>query len=314
MDTSNELSSPRLNIASFWRRLGAFVIDCILLGIVGAMLGQLLFDPLARMGSHARLIGFAIALAYFGICNSRVRGGRTFGKQALGLRVVNASGEQLSLARSLCRYAVLGVPYFASGMDLDSAGLLNSVFGYLMVLVVGGGLLSIVYLYVFNRRTRQSLHDLAVGSYVVRIQSEEAPYPLRPVWAGHLVAVVLLVALTLTAPTVAEHFMRSASFADLLPIQQALAAQPHVMSAGVTRGWVSGMGKETHYLSAQLKLDTPHFDEGDLVKNTARLLAKGDARIADEDAIVVNLIYGYDTGLSSGWRSQRYSYKPDRLP
>jgi hypothetical protein len=42
----------------------------------------------------------------------------------------------------------------------------------LLSIVVIGGMLVIAYLYVFNRRTRQSLHDLCVQSYVVRASAE----------------------------------------------------------------------------------------------------------------------------------------------
>jgi uncharacterized RDD family membrane protein YckC len=61
------------------------------------------------MGAYARLIGFAIALAYFGICKSRIGGGQTLGKRWLDVRVVDAHDQLLSLPRSLLGYAVLGI-------------------------------------------------------------------------------------------------------------------------------------------------------------------------------------------------------------
>jgi uncharacterized RDD family membrane protein YckC len=181
--------APAGEIAGFWRRLGAFAIDLILLMIIGAVLGVLLFDPLARMGAYARLIGFAIALAYFGICNSRLTGGQTLGKQWLGVRVVDANGQPLSLPRSLLRYIVLGAPFFLSGIAPESQEGMTSALGFLYALAVGGSALAIVYLYLFNRRTRQSLHDLVVGSYVVRAAPNVAtPFPI--LWRGWSVPLI----------------------------------------------------------------------------------------------------------------------------
>ena len=57
MDALHGEGWPDRKIAGFWRRLGAFVIDLILLGIVGVILGALLFDTFARMGAYAKLRG-----------------------------------------------------------------------------------------------------------------------------------------------------------------------------------------------------------------------------------------------------------------
>lgn len=61
---------------------------------------------------------------------------------------------------------------------------------------VGGATL---YLFIFNSSTRQVLHDLAVGSYVVKVASEGAP-AVRPLWWLHgvVVALWMLAALWIT--------------------------------------------------------------------------------------------------------------------
>ncbi|MFC5580503.1 RDD family protein [Rhodanobacter terrae] len=206
---------PDRKIAGFWRRLGALAIDLILLGIAGLILGALFFDPLARMGAYARLIGFAIALAYFGLCNSRIGGGQTLGKRWLGVRVVDAHDQLLSLPRSLLRYAVLGIPFFANGLPLDPTLAMSTPLGYLLALVVFGGMFAIVYLYIFNRRTRQSLHDLVVGSYVERFDGAARPVPFPVMWRGHLAVAALLAALALSAPVIASRFAQTQTFAGI---------------------------------------------------------------------------------------------------
>lgn len=304
-------STADLEIAGFWPRVGALTIDGLVLGIGGVLAGTLFFDQFARLGFYGRLLGFAIALAYFGICNSRLAGGQTPGKMVLGLRVVNAQGDLLSLPRSLVRYLVLGIPFFANGLPLSPAKMMSPL-AYLLVFLVFGGLLSIAYLYIFNRRTRQSLHDLLVGSYVVRAEPTE-PKPLLVIWRGHLVVVGMVAVLCLAAPTVASRLSQSATFAGLMPAYEQLLAQPHVSNATVVRGksWVNG--NTTHYTASQLWLDASMIDDATLAANAAHVLASHDPDFATEDTVVVQLTYGYDIGIARGWRTHSYSFKPAEL-
>ena len=314
MDTWHTEGGPDRKIAGFWRRLGAFAIDLVLLGIAGLILGTLLFDTFARMGVYAKLIGFAIALAYFGICNSRIGGGQTLGKRWLGVRVVDAHDQLLSLPRSLLRYVVLGVPFFANGLPLDPKLAMSSPLGYLLALVVFGGMFAIVYLYIFNRRTRQSLHDLAVGSYVERFDRAAQPVPFPIMWRGHLVVVAVLAVIALSAPAVASRFAQTRTFAGILPLYQTLSTQPHVMTAQVVRGWSSiNGGNTTHYLQSSLRLDAPMTEDGGMARHIAQQMAKADPDIANEDVVVVTLVYGYDLGIASGWKKHGYSFKPGEL-
>jgi uncharacterized RDD family membrane protein YckC len=313
MDSLQGEGLPKGGIAGFWRRLGAFAIDVFLLGVVGWILGALLFDPLARMGFYAKLIGFAIALAYFGICNSRIGGGQTLGKRWLGVRVVDAHDRLLSLPRSLLRYAVLGIPFFANGLPLSPQQAMSSPLSYLLTLVVFGGILAIVYLYIFNRRTRQSLHDLAVGSYVERFDRAASPVPFPAIWRGHMVVVALIAVIALSGPLVASRFARAQAFAGILPLYQTLSAQPHVVNAQVVRGWTSMNGHVTHSLQSSLQLDAPLTEDDAMARRIAQQMAKADPNIANEDAVDVTLVYGYDMGIASGWKKHRYSFRPGEL-
>ncbi|WP_161596236.1 RDD family protein [Rhodanobacter glycinis] len=265
---------PNRKIAGFWRRLGAFVVDVILLGIAGLILGALFFDPFARMGAYARLIGFAIALAYFGLCNSRIGGGQTLGKRWLGVRVVDAHDQLLSLPRSLLRYAVLGIPFFANGLPVSPTLAMSTPLGYLLALVVFGGMFAIVYLYIFNRRTRQSLHDLVVGSYVERCDRAAQPVPFPIMWRGHVAVVAVLAAIALSAPAVASRFTQTQTFAEMLPLYQTLSSQPHVINAQVVRGWTSMNGNTTHSLQSSLRLDAPLTEDDAMARRVAQQTAK----------------------------------------
>lgn len=110
MDTSVTEGRQDLAIAGFWRRFGAFVSDIFILGAIGLTLGALCFDPLARMGTPARLIGFAIALAYFDALNSRLGNGQAIASRWFGIRVMNTQGQLLSPPRALFCHIVLDGP------------------------------------------------------------------------------------------------------------------------------------------------------------------------------------------------------------
>lgn len=318
MNTTTAVEPPMLpasplEIAGFWRRLFALFIDLLMLGALGMIIGALFFDPLARMGDAAKLVGFVIALAYFGLCNSRLFGGQTLAKRWLGLRVVDGRGDLLSVPRSMLRYVVLGVPFFINGTAMSPQWIMSSMLGYLVSLIVFGGMLSIIYLYIFNRRTRQSLHDLVVGSYVVRAVPEAGRAAFLPIWRGHLVMVAVLALLALSAPALARRLAATSTFAGMLPMYQMLSTQPHVMSAQVARRRFYLNGTVTQSMQAEVRLNAPMTDDDAMAKRIALLVAKADPDMASEDAVRVTLTYGYNMGIASGWKKHGYTFKPDEL-
>ena len=152
------------SVGSVWRRCVAYLVDSLILGTVGSGLGKVIFDRLSQLGLWGPLAGFCLALAYFAIFDSEIGDGQTLGKRWLKLRVIDAEGNTISFAKSLLRSVIFLVPAFLFGLRRPEtmpwvASLLISD----VVLWVGG---STFYLIVFNRQTRQGLHELATGSYV----------------------------------------------------------------------------------------------------------------------------------------------------
>ena len=154
-------------ISGFWRRIGALFIDTSILGVAGLVLGLFLESFFVQMGGWGRLVGFTIALIYFGVMNSSIAGGQTIGKKALRIRVVDYSNSPISLGKSVIRYFILAIPFSLNGAQFSNEAMLSFLM-YPLSLIIYGGLFSILYLYTFNRVTRQSLHDLVVGTVVVQ--------------------------------------------------------------------------------------------------------------------------------------------------
>jgi uncharacterized RDD family membrane protein YckC len=124
-------------LASFWRRFAAYLIDWLVVAVVGGVLYVLGIQP-----SLLRLIQLLFNLAYFAYFWSQH--GQTPGMMALGIRVIQYDGDKLGFGRTLLRWTVL----FLLGVTL------------LIPLIS-------VFMVAFGQR-KQGLHDLAAGSVVVR--------------------------------------------------------------------------------------------------------------------------------------------------
>ncbi len=305
-------------ISGFWRRLSAFIIDAAVLAATGFLAGRIFFDFLAGTGPYGRLIGFVIAMLYFSLLNSSVAGGRTIGKRILKIRVVDGKGRPISPARSFIRFLIAGSPFFLNGAMIPPGAMLNPLVSLLIGLVfffIGG---SILYLYIFNYRTRQSLHDLVVGSYVVRTGSaQEMTAP--PVWKGHFAAVGLIFAAVVVFTTVVvPGVMGTESFAELLALQTRIRDTGLVNAAAVTSGvmYTSKAGgavkekTEKTYLSIHAVLKERPADYDRIINILASIVMDRYAPVMEKDSVIVNVAYGYDIGIWSSWIRQRRQLSP----
>lgn len=295
--------------AGFWRRLFAFLIDCVILGVVGLSIGFVFFDTFAALGGWGRLVGFAITLAYFGLSNSRIGGGQTLGKRLLNIKVVNREGNLISLHRSLVRYVVFGTPYFLNGIMISTAvPLLQPL---LTVAIFGAGF-AIVYLYVFNRRTRQSLHDLLTGTMVVRATDVESPSLSKVrIWKYHTIIAGGAAALMLIAGITMSVFMiEKFDLSKLASLQGAIQDSGKVHFSSVFVGNTWGPSGEARYL----KLDAVWKGKPESYETAASeiaAIALHDYPEATEiDVVMVNIVYGFDIGIASSWQSHSFAHRP----
>jgi uncharacterized RDD family membrane protein YckC len=151
------------NLASFWARLAAFIIDMIvwviLLNIIMAVLyytGHFsAFFHLSNMQDAMKvlnklpsrdlialqILGNGSLLFYNALCEASALKG-SLGKRALGLAVVNADGEGITFLNALVRS-----------------------FGKVMLLTLFWG---IGFLSIFFTEHKQGLHDLLAKTYVIK--------------------------------------------------------------------------------------------------------------------------------------------------
>ena len=307
--------APVAPFAGFWRRVAAFLVDSVILGLIGYALGLVLFDTFVRLGPWGRCVGFVVALAYFVPQESGRGGGQSLGKRLLGIRVVDAQGRALGPGRSVARFGVFGVPYFLNGaaLPMDVATFAG---GFVLAVLALGGMLALAYLLVFNRRTRQSLHDLAVGAFVVRAgRARPAPGPVR-LWGGHRAIAGALVVLAGATPLMFPALMRIPMFAGLQAIYSRVAAQPELRSVNVFEsvGRVYGIAATgvQHELLIQATIAAPLSDPVPLATRLAGIALKAWPDAAREDRIVVRLAHGFDIGIASSWSYSTLALKPEQ--
>lgn len=301
-------------ICGFWRRIAALVVDMFVLGAVGYGLGLLFEQWFLEIGGWGRLVGFVIALGYFGILNSRIGNGQTLGKRLLDIRVVNGDNATIGLPRAFARYVVLGVPFFLNGIQVGGEALSVLVFP-LAVIIFGGGL-SIVYLYVFNRVTRQSLHDLVVGTYVVNAGA--AKQDVGPIWRPHYVVAALLFIISAVVPAYTLKLAEDSPFKELLAVHETLMKNPMIRFASVTDGatvqnFTSDESTTTRHVTVEAFVAEDVLKDRDLARQIVQTVIAEYPDAADRDLIKVTLIYGYDIGIWAQWETRTYSIDPDKL-
>jgi len=164
-ESSDDYSRLSGCVPGFWHRLFAFLIDGIVVSILCFAMAEVFQGFFARSPGWAAFLGFVVTTSYFAIFVSQVEDGQTLGMMATGVKVVASDGSTISLRRSFLRYAVLFAPFLLSSTVLPpwTPSMIASVYDTAMAFAAS----AVVYLAFFNRRTGQSLHDLATQTFVV---------------------------------------------------------------------------------------------------------------------------------------------------
>lgn len=176
-------------IAGFWRRSFAFLIDLLLVGGFCWSVTQLLSNVLYQFPIISILIGYFFVILYFGLLNSHLNSGQTFGKQLLKIKVVDKYGDDPAVIPSLLRSAILFAPSCLMSLsDYFPILFLSEIFNLLLVCLQ----ILIVYFYIFNRRNRRSVHDFIAGSMVVNLQKNDQEQSVPEMWPKHTIFASLI--------------------------------------------------------------------------------------------------------------------------
>jgi uncharacterized RDD family membrane protein YckC len=171
-----EAAQPSRNsyvVASFGRRLGAFLLDlfgiCMIAGAIGAALSLpgMATGSVANTGWGALMVGLVSAPYCIGMW---WLGGATRAQMALGVHVLRATGPQrLSLGAAVLRWALL----FGVVSGLGALGGLNYAVAGLVGWVQPVWLIALIVTTARDPMKR-GLHDRLAGSLVVRTTETSA--------------------------------------------------------------------------------------------------------------------------------------------
>jgi uncharacterized RDD family membrane protein YckC len=295
------------SIAGFWRRLLAFVIDGFVTGLACLVLGLFFRDVFEHSPNWSTLVGFAITLAYFSSMGSSELDGQTLGQRLCSIQVVNRDGSFLSLGRSLLRYSTLLTPLLLSSLfgGATSSTIRTGTY-YLLTFAT----LVIFYLFILNSRTRQSLHDLAVGAFVVDAPGYgqvEAPAFWRIHW---FVLAAIGVVFYVGGLVVVPRFLRMDPFPELTSIPSKVQELPNVRDASVElRTNTANDGTHTGLLVTVSCRSTPS-DYQRTAREIAAAVMRADPRAAERDYIEVIFLQGFEIGFAKFHHNQTVTHTP----
>ena len=166
-DEAPAVEQPKV-FASLGARFAANLIDLVVISIPSLIISRLMENSPGRAGDA---VVTALVSLYFMVSYTSAGGGYSIGKFVLGIRVVDATGEPLSLFAAAIRWFMsigIALPLaflvvgFERGLPLQTGPAFAICVPILCVVVIDS------YIVVVNRVSHQSLHDLTAGSFVVR--------------------------------------------------------------------------------------------------------------------------------------------------
>lgn len=284
--------------SGFWRRVAAFLVDGLILGVFLQIIALPFSSLWFGLGPYGRIAGFFIALGYFGALDSRVQGGQTPGKRLMKIAVRGADGLPVGGGVSAARTLIWLVPFILNGWALPvmSNPVVSWVAGFI-IFGIGG---AVVVTLVFNRRSRQGIHDLLTRTYVVHLNGtpvESLPRAGRLPWV--LSGGVL--ALTLVASLLIGVLVEGGRFDEMLAVQEELLEDGRFFSTSIMdRTYFEGGGETSHALVVTVwyKGDPTEAECRSVVDDVARSALKMDG-VEKFETVAVGITSAYDLGLAS---------------
>jgi uncharacterized RDD family membrane protein YckC len=301
----SEPISPKFTYptAGFWRRMFAFLIDLVILGIPAEVLGWVLMPWINKLGNASQLIGFIFVLPYFGMMNSSLRNGQTLGKTLLNLSVRRNNGDFLSPLQSVLRTFVLFGYMFFNGITgfFPNAPFVNNV-----LFAIGLGLIvGLVLLYLINKETRQTGHDLIFDTRVVDLRKKTKEKPAKMAKYAWIIALAFALITVGGQIVVANRSSSQPVNSSLSAISENLTQEYNLSRLTFADQTVqTNSNNETQTTNTLMvrayvpeKMSNERINE--ICSKLAAEIQQKYAEIGQYDAINVTVYYGFNLGFVS---------------
>lgn len=305
----------RHNISKFWPRIGALLVDFITIGIFGFILGLIFEDFFVSIGNQGLMFGLIISLIYFSIGNSKISNGQTIGKKAVKIKTIDSLGNTISIQQSLLRAVILFAPYFLINYPIPGVDELSVVNVYKGSILISA-LIGIIILYIANKSTRQSLHDILLGTYVVNVDESETIVELQP---NNKLGIYLFLGLTIILIGFTTYNLTSKDSAinDFDEVLGKIGDIEGVLRVGAGRNTTTFYGDEKSITKSYSLLlhvqEIPNgseFEQSKIVKEAVKVLFQVKPEVKDLDVINVKLNRGFNIGIAN----KNNSYSSGKSP
>ena len=302
-------------ISGFWRRFFAWVIDVLILGVIGQIIGVVFSSFLFSIGPYGRPIGLLFTIPYFGIMNSKIGGGQTIGKRIMKIAVRNKANEPIELWRSLARISLLALPSLFNQWSIPIFQ--NPIVVWFLSLIIFGLGGAIFYTMVFNRKARQGIHDLILGTYVVHLPEkpiESFPTTSRIHWMVTSIWVGIVAIGTLVMSLIAPSIISKTPLAPVMSLYNILQDDPRFFTVGVNSNTFYGSnGKISHSLIVTVwyKEKLAESDRKEVVESIVKTVLENTENIDEYDGIQVKITSAYDIGIASANLSMSFGNSID---
>jgi uncharacterized RDD family membrane protein YckC len=284
-------------ISGFWRRTLAFIIDVLILYIPSLIVGFVFFDFFADLGGWGRWFGFAITIFYFGICESSIGEGQTAGKWAMKIEVVDqCTGNYIKPLRSFVRTIICFTPFYIAGFWVPFNGKFILFFETFIAFGFGG---AIIYLYIFNRQTRQSLHDIYTKTYVIMGDEDIKTY-VKTIWKPHFTHLTIWLSFVLVLNIIIFFVREDYPNKDLDLICKRIESSEKisVRRAFVENGMISEDQNIVSCCRVDIFLKSKSNEFEDIAKDVASIILDNYPDINRKDVLTIILNYGFDIGTA----------------
>jgi uncharacterized RDD family membrane protein YckC len=283
---------------SIIKRLLALLVDTILLGILGYLLGIFFEDFFVSLGKYGTLLGSSIAILYFSILQSHIGKGQSVGKMVLNIRVTDLKGNFLTLEKSFLRSFILIFPVMNA--EIFSGG--KAMIIILMIIILS---IFISAYFILVNKSRRCLHDILTPSvvtyqYVTAFEVDE----LNDRSKKKLIPVIVLAVLMIGVGVyqmVAEN-----AFSQLLNAKEKIEERPGVIGVNKVESKTTtyyGEPSKTYtsiYVSVRINNKQAASDLNSQYFNELYEIIKQEIPEAEKvDGVTITLYYGYNIGISS---------------
>lgn len=150
----------------FWRRCGAYIIDCLFLTILGKCL-----DKLNLEDSLSMILTLILVVLYWSLCESS-QAQATPGKTLLKIKIINSDSTSISFLKSSFRAVLLYLMIFIIGIILsilsaESSGEEEDL--SMIPLLIGCLIVGIFNMFcIIFTKQKTSIPDMIFGTRVVK--------------------------------------------------------------------------------------------------------------------------------------------------